>query len=118
MEKNVMIPSNYYDEARRFLSERGYTIIDCPSNATPTERAKRMKECDAIIARTEQYTEEMIDGAESLKVIARAGVGFDKVPVDYCTAKGIWVTFTPQANYIPVAEHSFGMMMRKDHGRS
>lgn len=115
MSKRVMMPTSYYREAREYLKEQGFEIVDCPSSATKEERKAIMADCDAVIARTELYTEDMIDEANSLRIIARAGVGFDKVPVDYCTQKGIWVSFTPQANFIPVAEHSLGLMIALSH---
>lgn len=110
-----MMPTSYYKEAREYLTSQGLEIVDCPSAASKEERKAIMAGCDAVIARTELYTEDMIDGAPDLKIIARAGVGFDKVPVEYCTQKGIWVSFTPQANYIPVAEHSLGLMIALSH---
>lgn len=115
MKKTVMIPTDYYSDARTFLLEKGYEIVDCPSTATSEERTEIMKNCDAVIARTEKYTEEMIDQAENLKIIARAGSGFDNIPIDYCTEKGIWSTYTPHSNFMSVAEHAFSLMLACSH---
>ena len=79
MPCKVMIPTNYYQEARRYLADRGYELLDCPSSATGEERRQMIRDVDAVIARTELYTEEMIDCATHLKIIARAGVGTENI---------------------------------------
>ena len=67
---------------------------------------------DAIIIRTyTQVTKDVLDSAKNLKLIVRAGVGLDKVDVDYAKSKGIIVKNTPRANFVSVAEHVFALSL-------
>jgi D-3-phosphoglycerate dehydrogenase / 2-oxoglutarate reductase len=63
-----------------------------------------LKGVDAVIAGTEPYTKETLAGADRLKIIARVGIGLDSVDLAYCRAKGIAVTYTPEAPSDGVAE--------------
>jgi len=66
---------------------------------------------DAIIAGTEKYDEDLIDGLVNLKIIARVGIGLDGVPVEKCKDKGIIVTYTPDAPSNAVAELTICQML-------
>src|SRR5262245_33919273 len=65
----------------------------------------------ATIAGSEPYTPRVLDAHPQLRVIARAGVGYDAVDVHAATERGIAVTITPNTNQDAVAEHTFGMML-------
>jgi phosphoglycerate dehydrogenase-like enzyme len=69
-----------------------------------------LREADAVIAGGEQYPERVIDSLPKLRVIARAGVGYDRVDVAAATARKVAVTITPNANHECVAEHALAMM--------
>lgn len=63
-----------------------------------------IEEADYIITTNVQVTKEVIDAAPNLKLIARAGVGFDNVDIKYARVKGIDVTIAQAANAVSVAE--------------
>src|SRR5690606_18661710 len=63
-----------------------------------------IEEADYIITTNVQVTKEVIDAAPNLKLIARAGVGFDNVDIGYAREKGIDVTIAQAANAVSVAE--------------
>lgn len=63
-----------------------------------------IEEADYIITTNVQVTKEVIDAAPNLKLIARAGVGFDNVDIGYAREKGIDVTIAQAANAASVAE--------------
>jgi D-3-phosphoglycerate dehydrogenase len=64
----------------------------------------------AVIAGGEQYPANVIDALPKLRVIARAGVGYDRVDVAAATNRSVAVTITPNANHECVAEHALAMM--------
>jgi D-3-phosphoglycerate dehydrogenase len=67
---------------------------------------------DGIVIRSAtKLTKELIDGAERLKVIGRAGVGVDNVDVDAATRRGIVVANAPQSTVISAAEHTLGQLL-------
>lgn len=53
----------------------------------------------------------MIEGLPGLRVIARLGVGFDKINLDSATERGVVVTITPDSNHEAVAEHALALIM-------
>ena len=65
----------------------------------------------AVIAWAETYTSKVIAAAPDLQVIARAGVGYDKVNIESATDHDIVVTITPSANFESVAEHTFALLL-------
>jgi D-3-phosphoglycerate dehydrogenase len=66
---------------------------------------------DALIVRSAtKVTKEIIEKADRLKVIGRAGIGVDNVDVEAATAKGIVVMNTPQGNALAAAEHALALM--------
>lgn len=67
--------------------------------------------CIGVIAANEPYSDEVLNGLPHLRVVARAGVGYDSVDVAAATKRGIAVTITPQANHQAVAEHAMALML-------
>jgi D-3-phosphoglycerate dehydrogenase / 2-oxoglutarate reductase len=74
--------------------------------------AKKIGDYDAIIIRSATHlTKELIEGAERLKVIGRAGVGVDNVDVDAATRRGIVVANAPESTVVSAAEHTIGLLL-------
>jgi D-3-phosphoglycerate dehydrogenase len=69
--------------------------------------------CAGSLAGSEPYTRSVIAAAaaQGLKVIARAGVGYDAVDLEAATEHGVAVTITPGTNQDAVAEHTFAMIL-------
>lgn len=67
--------------------------------------------CTATLAGSEPYTRRVIEAVPTLRVIARAGVGYDAVDVTAATEHGIVVATTPGANQESAAEHTFALML-------
>jgi D-3-phosphoglycerate dehydrogenase / 2-oxoglutarate reductase len=73
---------------------------------------ERIADYDAIVIRSgTQLTAELIDRAERLKVIGRAGVGVDNVDVDAATRRGIVVANAPESTVVSAAEHAIGLLV-------
>ncbi|HEY3193016.1 MAG TPA: NAD(P)-dependent oxidoreductase, partial [Solirubrobacterales bacterium] len=76
------------------------------------ELEQRIGEFDGILIRSStKLTPDLIERAERLKVIGRAGTGVDNVDVDAATKRGIVVANAPEANSIAAAEHAMALML-------
>lgn len=70
-----------------------------------------VKDADAMIVRSDKVTPEVLDAAEKLKVVVRAGAGYDSIDTAYAKEKGIIVENTPGQNSNAVAELVFGLLV-------
>ncbi|MFQ5901340.1 MAG: phosphoglycerate dehydrogenase, partial [Thermodesulfobacteriota bacterium] len=101
------------------LSEKGIEIfrntpgieVDINTGLTPEELKKTIKAYNGLAIRSgTKVTSDIIDAAENLKVIGRAGIGVDNVDIDAATKRGIVVMNTPGGNTVTTAEHAIAMM--------
>ena len=79
-----------------------------------TEKAQLLdavKDADALIVRSDKVTPEVLDAASNLKIVVRAGAGYDNIDTAYAKDKGVVVENTPGQNSNAVAELVFGMMV-------
>jgi D-3-phosphoglycerate dehydrogenase len=97
------------------LRAAGYDLVFPARNAqmTEDELLAQLPGCVASLAGSEPYTRRVIEraAAAGLKVIARAGVGYDGVDVAAATAHGIPVCIAPGTNQDAVAEHTFMLIL-------
>ncbi len=70
-----------------------------------------VKDADALIVRSDKVTPEVIDAATKLKIVVRAGAGYDSIDTGYAKEKGVVVENTPGQNSNAVAELVFGMLV-------
>lgn len=66
---------------------------------------------DALIVRSDKITTEVLDAAKELKIVVRAGAGYDNIDTAYAKQKGIVVENTPGQNSNAVAELVFGLLV-------
>lgn len=66
---------------------------------------------DAIIVRSDKVTAEVVEAAPSLKIVVRAGAGFDNLDLDACTAHNVVAMNTPGQNSNAVAELAVALMI-------
>lgn len=86
--------------------------VDEVSKLSENELVKKIKGYDALIIRSgTTVTKKIIQAADNLKVIGRAGVGLDNVDVAAASKKGIAVMNAPAGNTISTAEHAFSLML-------
>lgn len=107
----VLVASHIHEDAIRYLEERGFqvTIADEPGEG---ELVNLIKGQHAIIVRSKPLvTRKVIEAANSLKVIARAGVGLDNIDVKAAEEKGIMVINAPESSTLSVAELAVGLML-------
>jgi phosphoglycerate dehydrogenase-like enzyme len=95
------------------LREAGleYTYPRRAVQLTAEELLGELSGIAAIIAGSEPYTRRVMEAAPGLRIIARAGVGYDSVDLAAATERGIAVTITPGANQDAVAEHTFALLL-------
>jgi D-3-phosphoglycerate dehydrogenase len=78
----------------------------------PDELQKIVADYDGWVIRSgTKITAELIEAAKNLKVIGRAGVGFENIDVDAATKRGIVVMNTPGGNNVTTGEHTISLMM-------
>ena len=75
------------------------------------ELIEAVKDVDAMIIRSDKVTPNVIDAAKNLKIVVRAGAGYDNVNLEAATAKEVTVMNTPGQNSNAVAELVLGMMV-------
>jgi D-3-phosphoglycerate dehydrogenase len=115
MAAKVIIPQDITDAGKNFLKEKGYELI-IGSGAIDAESIRKLiAPADALLVRTAPFPADVLEAAPNLKVIGRHGIGVDNIDVDYCTKRGVWVTFAPNSNAISVAEHTIGFMVAAAH---
>ena len=68
-------------------------------------------DADALIVRSDKVTPEVLDAAKNLKIVVRAGAGYDNIDCAYAKSKGIVVENTPGQNSNAVAELVFGLLV-------
>jgi D-3-phosphoglycerate dehydrogenase len=89
--------------------------LDVHCERGPLPEAKMLElagEFDAFLCGDDQITKAVIDKSlPRLKIISKYGIGVDKIDVNYCTEKGIPLTFCPGVNHTTVAEHTFALML-------
>jgi D-3-phosphoglycerate dehydrogenase len=91
---------------------RGDFEVDVRTELAAEGLAQAIGGYDALIVRSQtQVTAAVIDAAENLKVVARAGIGLDNVDVEAATRKGVMVVNAPQSNIVSAAEHAIALLL-------
>jgi len=93
------------------LSSNGFDLKLLEKYAHPSEFETAIRDVEGLIVRSDQVTDSMLNAAIELKVIARAGAGFDNIDIDSASKRGIVVMNTPGQNANAVAELAFGLML-------
>ena len=75
------------------------------------ETIRVLKDVSAVLAGGERMTARVIESLPDLRVVARSGVGYDRVDIAAATAGGVVVTITPNSNHESVAEHALTLML-------
>ncbi len=106
-------PSRYVDMLRQASFEVQYPKNEQLSRGlcSEEEMIAELSDCAAAIAGNEVYSDRVLAALPQLRVIARAGVGFDHVDVAAATARRIAVTITPTANHAAVAEQALALLL-------
>nr|XP_040057302.1 D-3-phosphoglycerate dehydrogenase [Gasterosteus aculeatus aculeatus] len=109
--QTVLISESVDPRCRAILEENGIRVTEKP-NMKRDELMAEIKDYDGLVVRSAtKVTADVIDAADNLKIIGRAGTGVDNVDVDAATKKGIIVMNTPSGNTISAAELTCALLM-------
>lgn len=116
MSSRIVITTDYLhpgDSVDTLLREHGLDPLYSPAKGSraPEEKLALFEGATGVIAASEPITREMLAAAPSLKVIARAGVGYDNVDIAAAGELGIRVCNTPGVNHHAVAEMALALML-------
>ncbi len=96
---------------KEVLDQAGYELVLLEKYTSVDEWKNAVADADAMIIRSDKATAEIIEAAKNLKVIVRAGAGYDNIDLEACNKAGVVAMNTPGQNSNAVAELAFGMMI-------
>lgn len=96
---------------RNIVEEAGYELAILEKYESAEELKAAASDADAMIVRSDKVTKEVIEAAKSLKIVVRAGAGFDNLDLEACSAHGVVAMNTPGQNSNAVAELAIAMMI-------
>ena len=95
----------------KILTEAGHEVMKLEKYAEQADFVAAVADVEAIIIRSDKVTAEVIAAAPKLKIVVRAGAGYDNVDLAAATAAGVVVMNTPGQNSNAVAELALGLMI-------
>ncbi len=99
------------DQIREIITAGGHEMVTLEKYTDVNEFYAAVADADALIVRSDKVTREVIDAAKNLKIVVRAGAGYDNLDLAACTERGIVAMNTPGQNSNAVAELAIGMMI-------
>ncbi|PIQ29844.1 MAG: 3-phosphoglycerate dehydrogenase [Bacteroidetes bacterium CG18_big_fil_WC_8_21_14_2_50_41_14] len=98
-------------QIKAVIEEAGFTCAFLEKYTSPQELILAVADVEAIIIRSDLITKEVMEAAPNLKIVVRAGAGYDNVDLQSATAHKVVVMNTPGQNSNAVAELALGMMV-------
>ncbi len=99
------------EQIKMVLDKAGYELALLEKYNDASELLATVVDADAMIIRSDKATKEVLDAAKKLKVIVRAGAGYDNIDLTAASANGVVAMNTPGQNSNAVAELALGMMV-------
>lgn len=99
------------EQIRAVAWAQDFELILLENYKSVSEFKSAVSDADALIVRSDQVTEEILSAAGQLRIVVRAGAGYDNIDLASCTAHGIVAMNTPGQNSNAVAELVFEMML-------
>ena len=96
---------------REIVEGAGYELALLEKYADQAELVSAVADADALIVRSDKVTAEVIQAARQLKIVVRAGAGYDNLDLEACTKAGVVAMNTPGQNANAVAELAIAMMI-------
>lgn len=96
---------------KEIFNEAGFEVVLLEKYTETSELLAAVESVDAIIIRSDKVDAEVLDAAKNLKIVVRAGAGYDNVDLEAATAHGVVVMNTPGQNSNAVAELVVGMLL-------
>ncbi|KFP01671.1 D-3-phosphoglycerate dehydrogenase [Calypte anna] len=109
--QKVLISDSLDPCCREILQAGGLRVQEKPG-LSKEELLREIRDCDGLIVRSAtKVTADVLEAAERLQVVGRAGTGVDNVDVEAATRKGVLVMNTPSGNSLSAAELTCGMIL-------
>lgn len=99
------------DGIREILEKAGYEMALLEKYESQADLINAVADADALIIRSDVVDKEVIDAAKNLKIVVRAGAGYDNIDLEAATAANVVAMNTPGQNSNAVAELALGMMV-------
>ena len=96
---------------RKEIEGAGHKLVLLDKYTDASQLLDVVKDADAMIVRSDKVTPAVLDAAQNLKIVVRAGAGYDSIDTAYAKEKGIIVENTPGQNSNAVAELVFGLLV-------
>lgn len=109
--KKILVVQPLHPKAFDLLDARKDVTYDVVTDFTEANLAKAIRNVDAMTVRDAPLSEAVIGQAASLRVISRHGVGYDNIPIAFCTQRNIPVTIVGSVNAVSVAEHTMFLLL-------
>jgi len=103
-------------QIKEVLDKANYELVLLEKYTETSELLKAVENVDGMIVRSDKVTKEVIDAAKNLKIVIRAGAGYDNLDLDACTAGNVVAMNTPGQNSNAVAELALGMAVMMARG--
>ncbi|MDR0907664.1 MAG: 3-phosphoglycerate dehydrogenase [Rikenellaceae bacterium] len=95
----------------KIARDGGQEVVRLEKYSDKADLLKAVGDVEGLIVRSDKVTAEVVAAAPKLKIVVRAGAGYDNVDLAACTARGIVVMNTPGQNSNAVAELALGLMV-------
>lgn len=96
---------------KQIVEDAGFDFATLEKYTDKAELLAAVADADALIIRSDKATKEVIEAAANLKIIVRAGAGYDNIDLEAATANNVVAMNTPGQNSNAVAELALGMMI-------
>ena len=102
---------------REIVEQAGLEFALLEKYSSPSELIAAVADATALIVRSDKVTAEVIAAAPSLKIVVRAGAGYDNLDLEACSKAGVVAMNTPGQNSNAVAELAIAMMIYMSRGQ-
>ena len=99
------------DGIKKEIEGAGNELVLLEKYTDVQELLNGVKDADALIVRSDKVNAAVLDAAENLRIVVRAGAGYDNIDIEYAKKKNVVVENTPGQNSNAVAELVFGLLV-------
>lgn len=96
---------------RKIAGDAGHELLLLEKYESQDDLVKAVSDVDAMIVRSDKVTKEVVEAAGKLKIVVRAGAGYDNIDLAACTEHGVVAMNTPGQNSNAVAELAIALMI-------
>ncbi len=99
------------DQIKTIIEKAGFDFALLEKYTDKADLLAAAKDATAMIVRSDEVTSEVVKAAKALKIVVRAGAGYDNLDLEACSANNVVAMNTPGQNSNAVAELVFGMLI-------